>query len=110
MLYIYVNNETNKLYHSCKACGNIEEIEDKSRFIYNNSNQSKLDNSEVINLNPYISHDITLPVIKSNKHINCKNELCDAEQTNITYIKYDDINMKFTYICNHCGSKWNNGI
>jgi len=110
MLYLYVNSETSKLYHACRSCGNTEKVDDtKSRHVYNNK-QSDLDISEIINLNPYISHDVSLPEIKGNKNIKCKNELCDGEDTNIKYIKYDSVNMKFIYICTHCGSKWINKI
>ena len=110
MLYIHVDSETNELYNACKACGNIEKMKDMSHHIYSTNTQNKIDKSEIINLNPYISHDITLPIIKNNKNIKCKNELCDNKETVIKYIKYDNTNMKFIYICNHCGSKWLNNI
>lgn len=109
MMYIYEDSES-KLYHGCKACGETTEIDSKTQLIYNNSNQSKMDNSELININPYISHDITLPIIKNNKNIKCKNELCDSENTDIKYVKYDSTDMKFIYICQHCGSKWKNNL
>jgi|TARA_Y100000768_G_scaffold383372_1_gene365385 DNA-directed RNA polymerase subunit M/transcription elongation factor TFIIS len=109
MLYIYVDSES-KLYHGCKACGETSEIDSKTQLIYNNSNQSTMDNSELININPYVCHDITLPIIKNNKNIKCKNELCDAEKTDIKYVKYDSVDMKFIYICQHCGSKWKNNL
>ena len=109
MLYIYADTDNHELYHACKSCGNTEKIDGKSRLIYNN-NQTKLDKSEIINSNPYITHDITLPTIKGNKNIKCNNDLCDAEETNITYIKYDEVNMRYIYICNHCGSKWKNNM
>jgi len=109
MLYIYADTDTNELYHACKSCGNIERIEDKSRLIYSNS-QVKLDNSKIIESNPYVTHDVTLPTIKGNKNIKCNNELCDSEITDITYIKYDATDMRYLYICNHCGSKWKNNV
>ena len=72
----------------------------------------KYDNSEYINSNPYITHDITLPKIKKNQNINCTNQECSSitenKECDITYIKYDMENMKYIYICNHCGKKWKN--
>lgn len=109
MLFLYVEQETSKLYNSCKACGRKEEVENKTTFVYTNSNK-KLDKSNIINTNPYITHDVTLPSIKGNTNIKCQNELCDAEETDIKYIKYDDTNMKFMYVCNHCGAKWKNNL
>jgi len=109
MLYLYTKPDTSELYYVCKACGSNEQMENTSKFIYNN-NKVPLDKSEIINSNPYITHDVTLPKIHKNKNIKCNNELCETEETNITYIKYDHINMRYLYICNHCGSKWKNNI
>ena len=110
MLYIHTDPDTKKLYNACKSCGNTELIEDKSQFIYSSNNDNNLNKSEFISSNPYITHDITLPTIKNNKNIKCNNELCDSEETDITYIKYDGVNMQYIYICNHCGAKWKNTI
>jgi DNA-directed RNA polymerase subunit M/transcription elongation factor TFIIS len=105
-----VEPETHILYNGCKACGSTEKIEKTSKHIYNNNNTLTVDKGSIINSNPYITHDITLPKITKNKNIKCNNELCTIEETDITYIKYDSINMKYIYICNHCGSKWKNNI
>ena len=72
MLYIHVDSETNELYNACKACGNIEKMKDMSHHIYSTNTQNKIDKSEIINLNQYISHDITLPIIK-----NCNISVCN---------------------------------
>jgi len=110
MLYLYADPDTSELHYGCKSCGNSEKKEGGgTKFIYNNS-QGPIDKSKMINSNPYITHDITLPRIQKNKNIKCNNELCDTEETDIVYIKYDDINMRYIYICNHCGAKWNNNI
>ena len=109
MMFLYTD-EDDQLYHGCKACGNIEHmLPDSSKCVYNNS-QLQIDKSEIINTNEYITHDITLPSITSNKNIKCMNSDCDAEETKITYIKYDNENMKYLYICNHCGHKWKNNL
>jgi|TARA_Y100000389_G_C16967332_1_gene273983 DNA-directed RNA polymerase subunit M/transcription elongation factor TFIIS len=109
ILYIFANTDEKKLYYGCKSCGNKTEMNSKSQLVYT-SNQTKLDKSEIINSNPYITHDITLPTIKGNKNIKCINSDCSSEESDITYIKYDDTNMRYMYICNHCGSKWKNNI
>jgi len=109
MLYLYHDGDTHELYYCCKSCSHQEKVEEKKNLIYKDD-QGKLDKSEIINSNPYITHDITLPTISGNSNMKCNNELCDAEETNIKYIKYDDMNMKYMYICNHCGSKWKNNL
>ena len=69
-----------------------------------------VDKGEYINSNPYISHDVTLPTITNNSNSKCQNDLCESEDINIKYIKYDEVNMKYIYICNHCGCKWKNNL
>jgi len=110
VLTIYENQETKKLHNCCKACGNIEDIIAGNKPIYSNNNKLKFNTINIINSNSYITHDITLPVIKGNTNIKCKNGLCDSEVTDISYIKYDSTNMKYIYICKHCGAKWSNTL
>lgn len=109
LMYLYKEDTTDVLFHCCKACMNTEKIEDTIKKVYTNTN-SNIDKGETINNNPYITHDITIPSIIGNSNIKCQNKDCDAESSNIKYIKYDEINMKYIYICNHCGYKWKNNL
>jgi len=109
MMYLFHTEDTKELYYCCKSCGNKEKIEQNKHLIYKDD-QEPLDKGEIINSNSYITHDITLPSISGNSNIKCNNELCDAEETDIKYIKYDELNMKYIYICNHCGYKWKNNL
>jgi hypothetical protein len=53
-----------------------------------------------------------------NKYNNMKSEFLDSNKLDITefttpkseviYIKYDSINMKYLYICSNCGTSWKN--
>ena len=114
----YVNvNENNdieieikvKILSKYDPCLMKVKVNDNIRHIYTNTNDS-VDKSEVINSNPYITHDITLPSIQNNPNIKCQNEECNPETTDIKFIKYDEINMNYIYICNHCSSKWRNSL
>ena len=109
ILYLQINQENHSIHLLCKACGNQKPMKDKIIEINNNTHVN-VDKSDVINTNPFITHDITLPTIKNNKNIKCQNEDCTAEEINIKYIKYDDENMKYLYICNNCGCKWKNSL
>jgi len=109
MLFLYMDDEKNELYYCCKSCGNKSKRVDTTQLVYTNDNDV-IDKCEFINNNEYITHDVTLPSITNNSNIKCQNELCDSKEVNIKYIKYDEINMKFLYICNHCGCKWKNNI
>ena len=109
MLYLYINDETDELYHCCKSCSYKSNMDTTTRLVYTDD-KDVIDKSVFINNNKYITHDITLPSITNNPNTTCKNELCDAKEVRIKYIKYDAINMKFMYICEHCGCKWKNNI
>ena len=109
MTFIYINKENNKLINLCKSCGYKEECSEKGKCIFNLNNNT-IDKSELLNHNSYITHDITLPIIEDNKNIQCNNPDCDGENIKVTYIKYDKNDMKYLYICNHCGFKWKNNI
>ena len=110
IMFVYTDEE-NKLYLGCKVCG------EKEDYVNNNciySNEFNFDFSETINNNKYLSFDNTLPIIENNKNIKCPNEDCKTNEkdtsknTNITYIKYNDDDMKYIYICKNCGQKWKN--
>lgn len=109
LFYLYINKESSNITYICKSCGNEKDMGSKVLSV-NNNTKVNIDKSDVINTNPFITHDITLPSIKNNKNIKCQNELCDAEEIDIKYIKYDEDNMKYLYICNHCGYKWKNNL
>ena len=77
------------------------------------SNEFKIDQSETINSNKYLTFDNTLPYIENNKNLNvlmieCVSNTKDELSSNISYVKYDETNMKYLYICRYCGVKWKN--
>ena len=110
MTFIYLNEEQD-LIHYCEACSKSESFTSENACIHTTS-VNKYDNSESINYNKYITHDITLPKIEGNSNIKCTNEECESikedKNSSVTYIKYDSDNMKYIYICNYCGQKWKN--
>jgi DNA-directed RNA polymerase subunit M/transcription elongation factor TFIIS len=104
-------DEDSKLIHFCKICEKTEEFSGSNNCIYSND-LKEFDVSQVINTNKYITHDKTLPSIRNNINLNCPNEECTTNTEKIDksfkYIKYDDKNMKYMYICETCGQKWTN--
>ena len=109
LFYLYENKETNTIVNVCKACGHTAEKKD-SMIVINNDTKISIDKSDVIAHNPFICQDITLPTIQGNKNLQCKNKDCPAENSTIYYIKYDENNMKYLYICKDCGTKWKNNL
>jgi len=106
MLYVK-SNEEKKLVKYCKHC-EFEKIETTnsaikiSKTIY--SEDDLLYNQHV---NKYLRYDPTLRRIKD-PMINCPNTKCDAPESKrqVIYIKYDSKNMKYLYVCEHCGETW----
>ena len=109
-MFTYTDVNTNQLYNACKVCSNVTPMDSDSKFIYKTN--FDIDKSKILNTNKYIANDITLPSIKNNKNIKCVNSECKSIKENlpcnIIYIKYDTKNIKFMYICQHCGHKWTN--
>lgn len=108
-LFLYSDEEKKELYLGCKVC-QTKKPYNQEKCIY--SNQYELDLSETINQNKFLKEDNTLPTIKDNSNIKCPNIECSSIKNNkpsdIQYIKYDHINMKFMYVCKYCSQKWTN--
>ena len=101
---IYLD-EDDKLIYTCKTCGNKEDFTGDN-CIYTH-NFEKFDMSIVINQNKHIIHDKTIPSIEGNVNIKCPNKDC-TDSKKFKFINYDIDDMKYMYICEKCGQKWNN--
>ena len=112
MYYIQISEKSpNQLAYYCRKCG------DKNDTItVDNVSLSKISlknggsNQEFSNvINKYTKLDPTLPRIN---HIACPNNECltntaeDPEPREIIYIRYDDINIKYVYLCSTCDVAW----
>lgn len=110
MTFIH-ETEDKSLVHVCKVCGFSEDFKNKSPCIYS-ARFSKFDVSTFLNQNKYITHDKTLPSIKNNANITCPNDECltntEHVEKSFKYIKYDEDQMKFLYVCEGCGQCWTN--
>ncbi len=104
MLYLYTN-EDKELYYGCKVCSNVIKHDNNNDKIH--YNLSELKKTSILNNNVNLINDITLPII-NNSIIKCINSECSDKTKPIKYIKYDNENIKYIYICTNCGQKWNN--
>jgi aspartate carbamoyltransferase regulatory subunit len=63
-------------------------------------------------INKYTKLDPTLPRVSN---IPCPNEQCPCNRAEdpiakeVIYIRYDDTNLKFVYLCAHCDTIWKSG-
>ena len=115
MYYIKLSDSNNnKLSYYCRNCGTIDEniLSDNicvSKQSFNNSSQ-KID----LFVNQYTKLDPTLPRTNS---IKCPNEKCisnsdtnEKVENEVLYIRYDDVNMKYIYVCCNCDFTWKTNL
>ena len=103
MLYL----KKDELQYNCRVCGNINNTE-IDKHIYSN----QYVNDDIINIylnNPYLLDDPTLPRLKNLK---CPNDNCSSninnKPTDVVFVKYNHLNMKYLYICTSCKTSWKN--
>ena len=119
MLYLKITKEGEEsLIHYCRKCGNIEEniINESSETICVSKTHIKKTQQTYKNIiNEYTKLDPTLPRIKN---INCPNNDClsnkqddskgETKENDIIYLRYDNENMKYIYLCTSCNHSWKN--
>ena len=111
MFYIKLEeNDENSIIYYCKNCGNTNKslINTNVCISKENFNKSNLSSNNFIN--NYTVLDNTLPRTNT---IKCPNHEClsnttdfDNEKREIIYIRYDDNNMNYIYLCSHCQTNW----
>ena len=109
MYYIRINSDNpNKLVYYCRNCGNEDTslVTDNVCVSKTQLKKSELSFSHIIN--KYTKLDPTLPRINT---ILCPNSDCltntKGKEREIIYIRYDDTNMKYVYLCSCCDTVWN---
>jgi DNA-directed RNA polymerase subunit M/transcription elongation factor TFIIS len=108
MYYISINpKNANQLVYYCRNCGNTDEdlTVDSVSVSKVQLKKSEQEFSHIIN--KYTKLDPTLPRVNK---ILCPNVDCktntDDEPREIIYIRYDDVNMKYVYLCSTCDTVW----
>ena len=108
MYYLKIadDNENNLIYY-CRNCGN-EDTKLTSSIICVSKTQIKRSEQKYSHIiNEYTKMDSTLPRINT---IRCPNQTCQSNKDEIKreviYIRYDDINMKYIYLCAVCDTMW----
>jgi DNA-directed RNA polymerase subunit M/transcription elongation factor TFIIS len=106
-LYIQVNADNQELTRLCRKCGYKEE-DTKGGLVMEMMIQQQSSEGYKILLNEHTRKDPRLPHIR--KNITCPNVTCDSNKggkdPDVIYIKYDQVNLMYLYICDICGEKW----
>jgi DNA-directed RNA polymerase subunit M/transcription elongation factor TFIIS len=112
MYYIAIADDNeNKLLYYCRVCGNKDNnySEETCVLSTNNTQGEQIYNYTV---NKYTKHDPTLPRIYN---MECPNGSCKTNELSqtgkkkpaeIVFMRYDDDNLKYTYICVECDTVW----
>lgn len=118
MYYIKINGEDeNSLIYYCRFCGHEDNEPAETGVVVLRTDYKKSEQQFSHMINRYIKHDNTLPRITNMK---CPNESCgkkesasasasasaSVEDSSVIYLRYDDDNMKYLYICENCNTTW----
>ena len=108
MYYIRINNDDpNKLVYYCRKCGNEDKLLAIENVCVSKTQVKKSEQTFSHIVNKYTKLDPTLPRINN---VLCPNTECITNTENkpreIIYIRYDDANMKFIYLCSDCDTIW----
>ena len=108
MYYISISTkDSNVLNYYCRNCGYVDETIAEQTTCVLNTQIKKGEQKFNHIINEYTKLDPTLPRI--NKilcpNVNCDTNTHDAERE-IIYIRYDDTNMKYVYLCSTCDTVW----
>ena len=108
MYYIRIDSENvNKLIYYCRNCGNEDKLLNVDNVSVSSTQIKKAEKSFDHIVNKYTKLDPTLPRISK---ILCPNAECQTNKSDtkreIIYIRYDDINMNYIYMCSTCDTIW----
>jgi DNA-directed RNA polymerase subunit M/transcription elongation factor TFIIS len=111
MYYIRISQEDgNKLIYYCRNCGNEDQYLTKENICVSKIELKRSEQKYSHIINKYTKLDPTLPRTTT---IKCPNQQClsnssgdDKVEREVIYIRYDDINIKYVYLCSICDTLW----
>ena len=126
MYYLKISDEdSDKIMYFCRKCGDKDDkiINSQQSFCVSKTHIKKTTEIYKNIVNKYTKMDPTLPRIKN---MFCPNAECKSNKDNdegksskeggeeskkfpeIIYLRYDNNNMKYIYLCTECDYKWKN--
>ena len=112
MYYISISEEDgNSLIYYCQNCGNKDNALTSKNICVSNTQLRRSEQKYTHIINKYTKLDPTLPRTNT---IKCPNQECLSnseeegkhKEREVIYIRYDDINMKYIYLCVNCDTMW----
>ena len=109
MYYIRISDkETDSLVYYCRNCGDEDtDLKGETLMISQSINMGS-DQKYKYMFNKYTALDPTLPRTNA---IRCPNQECESNTKEdvpreVIYLRYDDKNMKYLYVCTACNTTW----
>ena len=111
MFYIKLNeDDSNNILYYCKNCGNENNTLAKDNICVSSVNYRESSQNFNYIVNEYTKLDPTLPRINN---ISCPNNECASNsngenkaKNEIIYLRYNDKDMKYIYMCANCDYVW----
>lgn len=112
MYYIKINEkDNNKLEYYCRHCGNKDDNMTVKNICVSKTKIKQNKNMYSHMINEYTKNDVTLPRTKT---IKCPNQDCKSNKKEenvesiqeVIYLRYDDVDMKYIYMCVNCDTTW----
>jgi len=119
MLYIrLLEEEADSLIYYCRNCGNTGLPLTKENICVLNTAITTKEKAYLQDVNEYTKLDPTLP---RTQNIKCPNQLCTSnkhdqeeevasssieKKAEVIYLRYDDVNMNYIYMCTQCDAIW----
>jgi DNA-directed RNA polymerase subunit M/transcription elongation factor TFIIS len=99
--------DNNSLLYYCRKCGHQEDTITKENICVSKLTLKRTEQKYDHLINEYTKLDPTLPRVTN---IDCPNTECptrtDEEDKEVITMRYDDINMKYVYLCAKCDFIW----
>ncbi len=122
MLYIrLLEEESDSLIYYCRNCGKTDDEITKENICVLQTDIVLKEKAYLHEINEYTKLDPTLP---RTNNIKCPNQSCSSNHStsltdqptsideeppvknDVIYLRYDDVNMKYIYICTLCDKIW----
>ena len=108
MFYMKLSDQDeNTLIYYCRNCGNEDNTLTSQNLCVSKTKFKAATKDFSHYINAYTKDDPTLPRVTN---IPCPNPACktntDGENREVIYIRYDDDQIKYIYLCSTCETAW----
>ena len=111
MYYLKIGEDSNSLVYYCRHCGHEDANLTTDDVCVSRTQFKRSEQKYAHIVNEYTKLDPTLPRTQT---IKCPGQTCpsnsgpleERSQREVIYLRYDDTNMKYIYLCAHCDEMW----